>query len=69
VGGNLTIKLTISGEPEALLKDLAKLLNKDLNQTLRRALANEAYFSRHVKVGYKILMQAPDGEIREVILK
>jgi hypothetical protein len=65
----MTIQLTIAGEPEALLKDLSKLLGKDLNQTFRRALATEAYFARHTKVGYKILLQAPDGELSEVILK
>ena len=65
----MTILLKISGEPESLLRDLSKLLGKDLNQTFRRALATEAYFARHVKVGYKILLQAPDGELREVILK
>jgi hypothetical protein len=65
----MTIQLKISGEPESLLRDLSKLLGKDLNQTFRRALATEAYFARHTKVGYKILLQTPDGELREVILK
>jgi hypothetical protein len=51
----MTIQLTISG--------------KDLNQTFRKALATVTYFSKHVKVGYKILLQAPDGELKEAILK
>lgn len=63
------LALTISGEPEALLKDLSKLSGNDLNKTLKKALATEAYFARHAKVGYKILIQAPDGELREVLLK
>jgi len=65
----MTIRVTISGEPESLLRDLSKLLGKDLNQTFRKALATEAYFAKHAKVGYKILLQAPDGELREVLLK
>jgi hypothetical protein len=65
----MTIELTISGESETLLQDLSALSGNDLAKTLKKALTTEAFFSKHVKVGYKILLQAPDKELREVILK
>lgn len=65
----MTIELSISGQAETLLQDLSALSGNDLDKTLKKALATEAYFAKHAKVGYKILLQAPDGELREVILK
>ena len=65
----MTMRVILSGDTEILLEDLAKLQNADLAMTIKKALATEAFLLKHAKVGYKILLQSPDGEITQVILR
>lgn len=65
----MTIQVNLSGEAEFLLKDLAELQDGDLAMTVKKAIATESFLLKHARVGYKILLQCPNGEIQQVILR
>lgn len=56
-----------SDEATAILDELAKRQNSTKAEVIRKAIALEKWFNDTTANGSKIVVEAPDGKLREVI--
>lgn len=66
---NKRMTVTFSGDILAALDFLAETQGISQNEVLRKAIATEAYLFKERQQGSKVLLQKPDGEIREVVFR
>ncbi len=63
------VRLTVE-LPVACALQLSQIAQRDgstLTQALRRALATERYLLRRRQAGARVLLEAPDGAVRELV--
>jgi hypothetical protein len=63
------MSITLSGDSAHVLEFLSKSQGITQNEALRKAIATEAYIRQEVMQGATVLLQKPDGEIREVVFR
>lgn len=63
------MSISLSGDSAAMLDELATGQGISINEALRLAIATEAYFYKAKADGAKVLIQTPEGEIKEVIFR
>jgi len=63
------MSVSLSGDAAQLLESLSKAQGITQNEALRKAIATEAYIRQEILQGTKVLLQKPDGEIREVVFR
>lgn len=63
------MSVSLSGDAARLLETLAQAQSITQNEALRKAIATEAYIHQELMQGAKVLLQKPDGEIREVVFR
>jgi len=63
------MSISLAGDAAQLLEFLSKSQGITQNEALRKAIATEAYIREEVMQGTKVLLQKPDGEIREVVFR
>ena len=63
------MSITLTGDAIQHLEFLSSTQSITQNEALKKAIATEVYIRKHVMLGVKILLQNPDGEIREVVFR
>lgn len=63
------MSVSLSSDIAHLLAFLATSQGITQNEALRKAIATEGYLQKEIAQGTKVLLQKPDGEIREVIFR
>lgn len=63
------MSISLAGDAAQLLEFLSKSQGITQNEALRKAIATEAYIREEIMQGTKVLLQKPDGEIREVVFR
>lgn len=63
------MSITLTGEAIQHLEFLSNTQGITQNEALKKAIATEVYIRKHVMLGTKVLLQNPDGEIREVVFR
>ena len=66
-GKRLTIAL--SEDAANSVEELAIAQGINQNEVIRKAIALEVYMAKAIAEGSKILIQTPDKEIREIVLR
>lgn len=63
------MSVSLAGDAAQMLAFLAKSQGITQNEALRKAIATEAYLRQELTEGTKVLLQKPNGEIREVVFR
>lgn len=63
------MSITLTGEAIEHLEFLSNSQGITQNEALKKAIATEVYIRKHTMLGVKVLLQNPDGEIREVVFR
>ena len=63
------MSITLTGDAVQHLEFLSQTQNITQNEALKKAIATEVYIRQSVVQGTKVLLQKPDGEIREVVFR
>jgi len=63
------MSITLTGNSIEHLEFLSNSQGITQNEALKKAIATEVYIRKHVMIGSKILLQDPNGEIREVVFR
>jgi hypothetical protein len=63
------MSVSLPTDISTLLEFLAKSQGITQNEVFRKAIATEAYFYEETRQGTKVLLQKPNGEIREVVFR
>jgi hypothetical protein len=66
----MSVKLTVNLPDDAVaaVKQIADDNQISMTEALRQLIANERYLHNDVKKGSKVLVEKPDGTLRELIL-
>jgi hypothetical protein len=63
------MSITLTGNSIEHLEFLSNSQGITQNEALKKAIATEIYIRKHIMLGVKVLLQSPDGEIREVVFR
>lgn len=63
------MSITLTGDSIEHLEFLSNSQGITQNEALKKAIATEVYIRKHIMLGVKVLLQNPDGEIREVVFR
>lgn len=63
------MKVELSEDAAEILKYLAATQKITLSEALRKAIATEAYLSKEIEQGSKLLLLTSDKEVREVLFR
>jgi hypothetical protein len=63
------MSITLTGDSIEHLEFLSNSQGITQNEALKKAIATEVYIRKHLMIGVKVLLQNPDGEIREVVFR
>jgi hypothetical protein len=63
------MSVSLAGDAAQLLDFLSKSQGITQNEALRKAIATEAYIRQEIGQGTKVLLQKPNGDIREVVFR
>lgn len=63
------MSISLAGDAAQMLEYLATSQCITQNEALRKSIATEAYLRQEMVQGTKVLLQKPDGEIREVVFR
>jgi Arc/MetJ-type ribon-helix-helix transcriptional regulator len=66
-GGVQRVNVNFSEQAYQTLQDLASRSGKSMSEVLREAIALKAWFDRERAEGSRILVERPNGQVREVI--
>lgn len=61
--------IVISNELAELITELSKIEKISEVEVMRKAIATEAYFQKQLPEGSKVLVQFPNGQLRELIFR
>jgi Ribbon-helix-helix protein, copG family len=61
------INVNFSPDAYAVLENLAEAKGKTMSEVLRDAIALEKWFAQTTKEGGRILVERPDGKVREIV--
>ena len=60
------ISATIGEADESRLEEITEVTKLSQNDAIRKAIATEAFMQRNLSKGAKILLEMPDGTIRQI---
>ncbi len=63
------MSITLTGDSTEYLEFLSNSQGITQNEALKKAIATEVYIRKHTMLGVKVLLENPDGEIREVVFR
>jgi hypothetical protein len=63
------MSITLTGNSIEHLEFLSNSQGITQNEAMKKAIATEVYIRKHTMLGVKVLLQNPDGEIREVVFR
>lgn len=63
------MSITLTGDSIEHLEFLSNSQGITQNEALKKSIATEVYIRKHLMIGVKVLLQNPDGEIREVVFR
>lgn len=61
--------IALPQETAKMLELLSELQGVTQSEALRRAISTEAFIQREIKSGSRILVQAPDGQVKELVFR
>jgi hypothetical protein len=63
------VSVTLLGESLDAIDYLSSSQDINYNSAIRKALLTEAYLRKEIELGGKVLIQKPNGELREVVFR